>query len=1104
MIRKRIISCIISAAMLICMAALLPITAAAETVELFKDDFESGFGGWAGRGDATINVVDTTANSGEKSLYISGRTVSWHGAACAKIKELRPGKTYYISGYIMQDEGNDSEQINIQVLYKNGEGKEQYKPVASVQAKKGEWTKVGGNYTIPSDATNVTVYFETPSNLFNFYIDDVSAEGEPNEGGDVTEGFTEDFEEGINDWSGRGDAKCEVISSIGREDSSCLYTYNRQNLWNAPSANKTLVLNAGNYYRFSGWVMYKGEYKSSGETIEYPEKQKFSMYLQYQKDGKENYYEIASSTAAIGEWTYIEGEYTLPETSANFVVYFQTGYKPDASVQTVDLMDFYIDDVGAKVLPPPEIEADLPSLYEEYSEYFNIGCASTATELATKATQDLIKKHYNCLTLGNELKPDSTLNQKLSQSYVQSTGDDTNPQISLQNASTLLKYAEDNNISVRGHVLVWHSQTPDWFFKENFDTNGAWVSSEKMLQRLENYIKNIMTTIEAEYPNLEFYAWDVVNEAVLDSGGMRDPGSNNEVNGQSAWIKVFGDESFIDAAFEYARMYAPDGCKLFYNDYNEYVEVKRDDIYDICKRLADKGLIDGIGMQSHIKMSYPTMELYEAAIRKYASLGLEVQITELDVDQKSNSTESQLELAQRYKEVFSLYKSLKDEGVNITAVVLWGITDNTSWIGGYPLLFDKNYTAKPAFYAVLDTDKEVQTIKTANALKYDGTDKDYENAFKLQKANLIEDAASFKTIWNEDTVSVRFESNVTGKAKIVFDNGTDEENENLQKVITQSFTVKSGETRNISINLPEIGIKSDSSVGMEIIIKEETSENYYSWNALEFKNEDSEYIFGKLQFTEQPISTTAYTPWSTPIIDGEIDDSWNETASIDVNKYTMGKDGAYGTAKALWDKDYVYVLVEVKDSNLSKANANAHEQDTVEIFFDENNGKTTAYESDDIQIRINFDNEVTVTDGKSSDMYKTATKITDDGYVVEVAIPHTIKEFEINQVVGYDVQINDDNGEGKRTGIANWSDLTGEGYINTFGFGVLELKNGASQYIVGDINLDSKINVSDLILLQKYLVRSIKSLENLKMADINGDNVINVFDAVAFRKNLLK
>ena len=138
------------------------------------------------------------------------------------------------------------------------------------------------------------------------------------------------------------------------------------------------------------------------------------------------------------------------------------------------------------------------------------------------------------------------------------------------------------------------------------------------------------------------------------------------------------------------------------------------------------------------------------------------------------------------------------------------------------------------------------------------------------------------------------------------------------------------------------------------------------------------------------------------------------------------------------------------------------------------------------------------------DRYKTAAKITDGGYIVEIAIPHTIKEFEANQVVGYDVQINDDNGEGKRTGIANWSDLTGQGYINTSGFGVLELKNDPSEFEIGDINSDGQVNAADLVMLQKYLVQSVRYIENADAADINSDNVLNVFDASLLRGIILK
>ncbi len=136
-------------------------------------------------------------------------------------------------------------------------------------------------------------------------------------------------------------------------------------------------------------------------------------------------------------------------------------------------------------------------------------------------------------------------------------------------------------------------------------------------------------------------------------------------------------------------------------------------------------------------MSYPTIDLYKSAMQQYADLGLEVQVTELDISEKSNEYADQLALAQRYQDVFKMYKEMKDSGVNLSAVVIWGITDSTSWIGGYPLLFDKDYQAKPSYYAVIDTDSEVEKLQTMTAYRYDGTDADLERALEIGTAQYL-------------------------------------------------------------------------------------------------------------------------------------------------------------------------------------------------------------------------------------------------------------------------------------------------------------------------------------------------------------------------------
>ena len=712
-------------------------------------------------------------------------------------------------------------------------------------------------------------------------------------------------------------------------------------------------------------------------------------------------------------------------------------------------------------------------------------------------------------------------------------------------------------------MLVWHSQTPDWFFKENFDPNGAWVSKDKMTKRLENYIKTVMETLKKDYPDVEFYAWDVVNEAASDAGTIRDAGSNNEVDGQSAWVKVYGDQSYIPLAFEFAKKYAPAGCKLFYNDYNEYSPNKQAYIIsDILKPLVEKNLIDGVGMQSHISMSYPTIDLYKSAMQQYADLGLEVQVTELDVSEKSNEYANQLALAQRYQDVFKMYKEMKDSGVNLSAVVLWGITDSTSWIGGYPLLFDKDYQAKPSYYAVIDTDSEVEKLQTMTAYRYDGTDADLERALEIGTAQYLSTKTSstntyFKAAWSDENMVVRIYNpavSADGKNSYVAIYGNQVDSMGGFPIASQTITS--------DMEYIDLKWKSSSNAGWEpksgSTVHLDVFNNDAAWNCIDLAKSffdmmnESEPIGGGalpkcgiVTLAEQPKYAEA-TKTETPItIDGDIDAAWADANTIDVNTYSMGN-GATAVSKMLWDENCLYVLTEVTDPVLSVASANAYEQDTVEVFFDENNHKTSSYESDDIQCRINYENDKTVTDGRSTDAFLSGTKKTDKGYIVEVAIPYTIGSFHADQIVGFDVQVNDDGtGDGKRTSMANWNDLTGQGYINTSGFGVLKLvgdgtvttdttvtttttgttstttetvtsattsdsstntsesgESGLTLY--GDVNMDSRVDITDAVLLNKAVANVVTlGSTQKKNADCDADSEISGNDAVVLLKFLV-
>ncbi len=368
-----------------------------------------------------------------------------------------------------------------------------------------------------------------------------------------------------------------------------------------------------------------------------------------------------------------------------------------------------------------KIETDLQSLSEYFDGDFKVGTALTPNDLLSRNVVALTEKHFgDSLTCGNEMKPDYVLDRAGTLSYFAETGDDENPQVNFNQAKPILDYANEHKVPMRIHTLVWHSQTPTWFFKEGYEMDGEWVSKEKMIKRMENYIKNYFATLTELYPDIEFYACDVVNEAWMENGQPRKPGCREENGGEaSPWVQVFGDNSFIEYAFTFARQYAPEGCKLYYNDYNEYMDVKMGTIYVMAEELKEKGVIDGIGMQAHLDVrsgtdSFPSVMMFNRALDTYSELGLDIQVTELDATIPAGSEEKFFYAqAEYFKGIIS---AIYEHRENVSALIFWGVTDDRSWRRDQqPLLFKKDFTAKPAFYSILEIKDEASDTSETEA-----------------------------------------------------------------------------------------------------------------------------------------------------------------------------------------------------------------------------------------------------------------------------------------------------------------------------------------------------------------------------------------------------
>ncbi len=495
--------------------------------------------------------------------------------------------------------------------------------------------------------------------------------------------YSSDFEDGdVSAWTNRGGGDTTVITASQENavsGSTSLCAGERSKSWNGPAFRLDDKCEPGMSYLVSAQVM--GQYYTS-----------VTVSFQYTDQSGEQHYENLANLNGSGWQSVSDLKVSFTEDMTDVYVYFEGGSD-----------NIYIDDFSVKAAKVYHPQKDIVSLKDAYADYFKIGTAATAKELAPASTKELILKHFNSLTAGNEMKPDALLDKNASLALAES-GDDENPQVSLASAKSILDFARDNHIPMRGHVLVWHQQTPTWFFKENYDENGEWVSKEKMLVRMENYIKNVFAAVKEEYPDVEFYAWDVVNECWLDDGSYRKPGSQEEGSSNSPWVKIFGDNSFIKPAFEFAKKYAPEGCKLYYNDFNEYMPQKTDAIISMVQEInADGHYIDGIGMQSHLDArtgadAFPSVNVYKKALDKFCEIGLDIQVTELDAT--IPDTEHFAEQAQYYSDIMDTLVEHKDQ---ISAVVFWGTTDDMSWRASqYPCLFNEDYTAKPAFEAIVD------------------------------------------------------------------------------------------------------------------------------------------------------------------------------------------------------------------------------------------------------------------------------------------------------------------------------------------------------------------------------------------------------------------
>jgi endo-1,4-beta-xylanase len=348
-------------------------------------------------------------------------------------------------------------------------------------------------------------------------------------------------------------------------------------------------------------------------------------------------------------------------------------------------------------------DTDLPALKDIFKKHFLIGGALNDYIVSGNDPKavSIAEKHYNTITAEDVMKW-AVIHPELN-TY------------NFEAADRFIEFGQKNKMFIIGHTLIWQNQIPEWAF---VDTSNKLLTRDAMLARMKDHI----FTVVGRYKG-KVHGWDVVNEALSDEGGFQ----------KTKWLETIGEE-YISKAFEYAHEADPD-AELYYNDFSLDKPAKRDAAVRLVRKLQSKGIrIDGVGIQGHWGMDYPTKEHLCAFIDSIAACGVKVMVTELDIDVLPNPfnykgadintradlreefnpypnslpDSAQQKLADRYADLFSQLLAHQN---TVSRVTFWGVYDKTSWLNdwpitgrtSYPLLFDRNYQPKPAFFSVVKT-----------------------------------------------------------------------------------------------------------------------------------------------------------------------------------------------------------------------------------------------------------------------------------------------------------------------------------------------------------------------------------------------------------------
>lgn len=1064
---------------------------------------------WSQDGIARKSYEDNKAPTSDCGAYYV-EVSPYDGKSEAQVKHdnigaiIQPEITYEFTYIAKLSEGQESGQVQLEISSDDTK-KAEIKLDKEVTLNAAQWQKVSGTFKLPANSSHKAVKIKfTGSENLSFCVDDLRVAATDQGNAEHSDNLVKNPYFAESDLSMWEKAKGEASISTATADKAIfddIATYgvieNRKSNYDCFAQDMTGILKSGSSYEYSFYVKLDAEdYKDA------PEEQRevcFGPYVTV--NGTSTYWGSYSSGVLdngcskkipAGEWVKFEGTFNPKfEGEADELIIRILEQGTDNGSGAGIKGKYYVTGVSIHEVKKPikEIEWDIPNLKDTVSSNDKgigtdayTGALLTVSDLSDQPLMDLVQKHFNAVTFENEMKMDAMFGYHDNNNsapgfdtitWTRADGTEMKdykvPQLDYSRADKILDALKEWNtnhpdsvIKVRGHVLVWHSQAPEWFFHEDWDINKPDASAEVMDARQEWYIKTVLehyTGDSSPYKGM-FYGWDVVNEAVSDSSG-----DYRHEDEKSSWWRVYKSEDFIVNAFRYANHYAPSDLELYYNDYNECMGNKVSGIEKLLREVksheTDEKLptrIDAMGMQSHHTISSPTVSQIRDAAVRYGKIVGKIQLTELDLKASDDfdGTDATLQneytkQAYRYKEIYDVMREVDAmEDIDVNGITVWGVIDGNSWlqdssdVGGgadgskkqVPLLFDDDYKAKPSFYAFVNADKLEPYIRSVTVMQA-ADDNPYVNgkSYEIQGIN-----AKFIPVWSDTELKVQVtvpDASVdAGDEVILYIDWEKSASENAA-ITTVKMTRAECQAQEDGY-IAEFALPRECRTAMNFSMDVVVSDNgkTYAFNDMTMSQGTSSKYFATA--ITKPYMTIAQVGNGIIAVDGQKETVWDQAKDVQLQIRT-GTTKAAVTAKLLWDEQYLYVLADVTDAALDKTSSETHEQDSLEVFIDENNHKSDSYEDDDKQYRINYENAQSFSGSNcNEENVVSAAVVTDKGYLIEAAFKWTEIAPAVGDTIGVELQINDAEG-GKRIGTVSWYDESGQGWSSPGVFGTATL-----------------------------------------------------------------